>query len=459
MVKRSQPASSSPPDLRERAEALLRLSPTEIADLLAADIQVLIHELQVHQIELEMQNEELHKSQQELQESGDRFTDLYDFAPVGYLTLDAAGNIVEANLTAAKMLGIERARLVGSKLSAFVAREDQDTFYFHRLKLFGGQPASQAAAPDVHYDTGQTCKLEMRKADGVPLWCRLECCVFRTSDTPARKVLPGVPDLLCRTALIDITERKQAEEALRRAHDELEKRRTAELTAAYERLRNLSGYLLNVREEERARIAREIHDELGGTLTAIKMELSHIGKSQENGADLSYSIHLVESAIQSVRKVITDLRPSVLDNFGLWAALEWLAQDVEKRTGIHCHTFVDDSAEAFEPSPEIATSIFRIVQEALTNVARHAQASEAWVRASRTDGELEVEIEDNGKGITEAEMNRPEAWGILGMSERVKLHGGRLAVTGEMGGGTRIIARIPMGRFHDYEENQDLDGG
>lgn len=207
------------PHLRERAETLLRQSPRDIRMLSYADLQALVHELQIHEIELEMQSEELCKTQQDLQESCDRFADLYDLAPVGYLTLDAHKKIVEANLTVAIMLGMDRADLPGRKLSDFIAREEQDKFYLHCQALFAGAYPEHHASPANHYYHKQICELAMRKSCGTRLWCRLDSVVFQTlgrkkenghaGEIPAA----GSPDMLCRMAVIDITECKLAEQA------------------------------------------------------------------------------------------------------------------------------------------------------------------------------------------------------------------------------------------------------
>jgi PAS domain S-box-containing protein len=180
--------------LRQRAEEVLRQQPEELREMPPGDIQHLIHELQVHQIELEMQNDELRRTQRELEASRDRYSDLYDFAPVGYFTLSEKGLILEANLTVATMLGVERGRLVKQPLSRFIASEDQDIYYFHRRKLFETQ------APQV-------CEMRMGTKDGAQFWARIEATVTVDSEGQA----------VCRATMSDITERKQLEAQLRQA--------------------------------------------------------------------------------------------------------------------------------------------------------------------------------------------------------------------------------------------------
>lgn len=198
-------------DYRAAAEELLRQSPRDIRQMSDTDIQALVHELQVHQIELQMQNEELHSAQQALEESHTRLTNLYDFAPVGYVTIDANKKIIEANLTAATMLGIERGNLLGMKLTSFIAPDQQDKFYLQCHLMFGANYAGNLAASDHYQAIKHSCELKMHNQHGNPLYCRLECVMHRLDSG-----MDGNGDnaaLLCRIALIDISEAKFAEEA------------------------------------------------------------------------------------------------------------------------------------------------------------------------------------------------------------------------------------------------------
>jgi PAS domain S-box-containing protein len=185
-------AAGSGQSLRKRAEELLQRQPEELLTTPPEDIQDLIHELQVHQVELKMQNVELRHTQRELERARDRYVELYDRAPVGYLTLDQKSVILQANLTAAKMLHVERERLAERHLTDFITPEDQDTFYLHRRRLF---------------ETGerQTCELGMVREDGSPFWARVEATTATDSD--------GEP--ICRATLSDVTKRRELEEQLR----------------------------------------------------------------------------------------------------------------------------------------------------------------------------------------------------------------------------------------------------
>jgi PAS domain S-box-containing protein len=176
--------------LRQRAEDVVQRRSEEMDEIPAGDIRDLIHELRVHQVELEMQNEELRRAQRELERSRDRYSDLYEFAPVGYVTVSEAGTILEANLTAATMLGVERGRLIGQPLSHFIAEDDQDIYYHHRRELFGTQEP-------------QSCEMRMVRGDGRQFWAQIEARASVDSE------------VVCRATLSDITERKRMEEALR----------------------------------------------------------------------------------------------------------------------------------------------------------------------------------------------------------------------------------------------------
>ena len=240
----------------------------------------------------------------------------------------------------------------------------------------------------------------------------------------------------------DITERKRAEE---------------ERQGSFDQLREFAARLQSIREEERKRVAREIHDQLGQALTAIKIDLSSLVRELPAGegqpAKRTASIlQLVDESIQSVRRISTELRPGILDDLGLVAAIEWAGEDFEARTGTRCR--LDLPPEGMAVDPERATAIFRIFQETLTNVARHADASQVDVRMAREDGMLTLEVYDNGKGITEKQLSNRESLGILGMRERAMLLGGELTISSRPGNGTTVKVRIPVAGQTEEEEFQ-----
>jgi PAS domain S-box-containing protein len=238
------------------------------------------------------------------------------------------------------------------------------------------------------------------------------------------------------TVSIDITDRKQAEE---------------EVQASHEQMRALAGRLQEVREEERTNIAREIHDELGGALTGLKIDfslLTRVALQIENKtvrtsllAGMDSMIKFIDATIHTVRRIAMELRPGVLDDLGLVAALEWQLKDFEKRTGIRCEFFPPVEDISFDA--DISTALFRIFQEALTNVARHSGATEVRVRLRMEADSSTLEVEDNGKGIEKEKALSSKSLGLLGMRERAQMFGGRITVTGTPGTGTKVTVEIP----------------
>jgi signal transduction histidine kinase len=220
------------------------------------------------------------------------------------------------------------------------------------------------------------------------------------------------------------------------------------LRASEENLRSLAAHLQSVREEERIHIAREIHDELGQALTGLKFDLSSFARQfdkdspamrAERQQGLSVAIDRI---INSVRRIASGLRPEVLDEIGLAAAFEWQAREFQRRTGIRCHLHIP--AKFVDPDKERSTALFRIYQELLTNVARHANATRVNVALTDGEGGLALTVEDNGRGIKEKEIESPRSLGFLGLRERVLAFNGTINVKGDEGKGTRVSVSVPM---------------
>jgi PAS domain S-box-containing protein len=258
--------------------------------------------------------------------------------------------------------------------------------------------------------------------------------------------------------IVDISERKRTEAALLQAREQLEQRvaeRTRELSRALGQLRELSAYSETVREHERTRIAREIHDELGSLLVVLKMDVNWLVKRVD--APLRDKCtgmgRLIDTAVDNLGRIITDLRPSILDHQGLWAALEWQAQEfftaTELKPDLRVHLAAGVQAPLGATGERWAMAVFRIFQEMLSNVARHARASAVRVRLDvdgPPDAVLYLEVADNGVGAAPGALEDPRSYGVMGMRERAGHFGGQLFIDGHGGQGTRVRLRMPMPR-------------
>lgn len=242
---------------------------------------------------------------------------------------------------------------------------------------------------------------------------------------------PRAGQLLCEGFALDVTQRRKAEASMR---------------ASQARLRELSAHLQAAKEEERAMIAREIHDDVGGLLTAAWMHMRWLARRLPDaqpdlaGTGTAIVSHL-DRAIDATQRIARNLRPGVLD-FGIAPAIEWLARDFQKRHGIPCVLRrMDEDTEA---CPELATALFRILQEGLNNVAKHASARAVEISLSREPGCIFLELRDNGIGLREEDADKPGAFGLRSMRERMQALGGSIRITGIPGRGTHLVARAPL---------------
>jgi len=227
--------------------------------------------------------------------------------------------------------------------------------------------------------------------------------------------------------------------------------RTVRLRSQQKGLRTLSLRLETAREEERARLARELHDELGQVLSSLKLEfmwlVGELGKIEPK-PDLQFVnklqslVGLIELSIQSVRHISGELRPAVLDHLGVSEAIQWEASRFERRTGIRCRVASARATDMLNRAQALA--LFRIVQEALTNVARHAHAGAVRITLRHRARQLTISVKDNGRGITKAQKSSFDSIGLLGMKERARLIGGRVTITGVQGRGTTVTIQVPI---------------
>lgn len=352
----------------------------------------------------------------------------------GIYCIDLNGRCTYINRAGAELLRYRPEQVLGRNMHYLIHHAHADGRHY---------PVDEC--PIFHaFQQGQPCRV-----DTDPLW-RSDGSGFHAEYSS----YPIVEDGVIKGAVVtfvDITERKQTEEALRQARNELEKRvadRTAELSAALGQLRELSAHLETVREEERTRIAREVHDELGSLLVALKLDTGWLGNRLAERPDLlqkSRSMaRLIDAAVENVGRIITDLRPSILDHQGLWAALEWQAQEFAEASELACDIRMDIAADVPQPEDDRAIAVFRIFQEILSNILRHAKARKVSIRVEADRRQLKIDIADDGVGAREADLHHPRSYGVLGMGERARHFGGHLQIQGEVGRGTRVSLFLPL---------------
>jgi two-component system, NarL family, sensor histidine kinase UhpB len=235
-----------------------------------------------------------------------------------------------------------------------------------------------------------------------------------------------------------------------------------ELERSREELRSLSRHLQSVREEEKARIAREVHDELGSTLTALRMDLDWMATRLPPDMEplrekRSAMVKLVEAAVAATRKIVTDLRPSILDDLGLAAAVRWQASEFQKHTGVAIEVATPEQDGAIQR--DTALALFRIFQETLTNVARHAKATHVWVDLTTSDAGYVLRIRDDGAGMSEKDLVKATSHGVRGMRERAQQFGGDVTVSSQPGRGTTLVASVPATPLDNQLQREGSHGG
>jgi len=525
-------------DLRVRAEKLLAAGGTDLRQMSPDDVLKLAHELQVHQLELEMQNEELRRAQETITETENRYADLYDFAPVGYVTLDPQGLIVEVNLTGARLLGAPRNLLRQKPFILFVAPGYRQAFHAHLRRLpAGGAP--------------QSCELELSPQQGPPCAVSLESLAM---------VEAGGKIIQYRTAITDITWRRNAEDALRRSEEKLRllyekaplgfqsldedgiirevnqawldimgysrqevigrwfgdflppdyferiperfaclkgtgevnnldfemvRKDGAQITVSFygrvvlddqgrfvrthcmfqdvtarkqaeeeivrksDQFRALAARLAEVEEAERQHLARVLHDQvcqsltaLGLTLTLLQTQMPRKTAAALRGR-LADALTLVEQTGETIRDVMVELRPPMLDDYGLLSALHWYAAEFSGKTGIDVNIQGSEAAPRLGAPVELA--LFRIVQEAMANVAKHARATRVELAEEEDNGTVRLVIADNGVGFDQERLGQPEGrhrWGLMTMDERAAAAGGRCRIESQPGQGARVVVEV-----------------
>jgi PAS domain S-box-containing protein len=352
-------------------------------------------------------------AEQRTEASQARLAAIVDSAMDAIITTDEAQNIVLFNRAAEQLFRVRRDEMIGTRLDRLI-------------------PARFRGAHRGHIDQfGRTGITSRRMGDVTTLWALrpgaeeefpIEASISQAAEDGRRYYT---------VILRDISVRKQAEDAL---------------LASQRELRELSARVLEAREDEKARIARELHDELGQLLTALKMDLSWLRERVRDGEmapKLQEMGRLLDQTVSSTRRISADLRPLMLDDLGLADAASWLVDDFGKRYGIASRIEINAEGGLEHLSKNVTTTVYRAIQESLTNIARHSGARNAWVLLAAQDGSVEVEVEDDGRGIAPEDLAKTRSLGLKGMRERISFIGGTFEVARAPRGGTRLKIRVP----------------
>ncbi len=538
-------------------------------------INNLLHELRVHQVELEIQNEELRGAQRALDKEREKYLDLFDSAPVGYLTLNKKYFILQANMTVSSMLGVNRSKLINQPLAGFILEEDRRTYYeFIRRYSAAGNRSSCELRMKKTRDSWFNADLEISELTGEDEETILyRCCIIdttltKTAETELKKYREHLEVLLDeKTNELNKTNDKLSQEIAALKHSEktllnfesnineaqelahvgswrletstgkiywsdetyrlfgwvpgeevsydryinavfpedrelvrkgliealegiipfenehrivrkgeirihhsigriyrdengnpvrivgsvqdVTERELAkrELQRNKEELHKLTQHLQTIREEERARISRGIHDDLGQMLTALKMDLAWLRKETglcdkkvQNKIDTMSGI--VDSTMQSVQRLAADLRPGILDDLGLPAAIEWLTEEIQKRTDISIELI--NLPENISLEEHLSITIFRIIQESLTNIVRHSKATKVKISLEESGRDLLINVKDNGIGIPVKKISDSNSLGLIGIRERVRPWNGLLEIKSEDNAGTEVSIKLQL---------------
>lgn len=383
--------------LRELAQARMASKPPADLDALTRrEIRDLVHEFEVHKVELQIQNEQLIESRLAAEASSERYRDLYESSPIGFVALDARGTIVESNLPFAVQLGTPRSRLIGRKLASFVAPSSQDRWHLERRALGLGPER-------------RTFELEFTRRDGSAMHVQLVGAPGEVGHAAGDRV---------RLAVLDVTELRKAERALRAA----------------------ASQVSLVEERERRKLASALHDGAGQLLSLALLKLRVlIGASPAHLAALREIEEVLTQTSKCVSSLSFELSPPLLHDLGLRAAAEWLAEDLQLRYGlaVECAELEEVLLE------EVARlSLYRAMRELLINVAKHAGVRTARISIRRDGGMARVTVEDAGVGFRSESEAR--GFGLLALRQRLSELGGSLEMAQAPGGGTRATASVPL---------------
>lgn len=398
-------------ELRQRVEDALRGKPVDLDGLCNDDIQHLLHELQVHQAELSIHNEEMRRVQLDLEISRDLYSDLYDFAPSGYCTISQKGRILNANQTLAELLGVDQEKLLHHLLSDFVDRDSQDEYDLHCKRAFTDHRRTES-------------EIQLVKMDGDRVVVRLESVIARGDPTQLMVMLD------------DITGQRQFEA----------QQQENAVTMGLQRR------LIEQREMERRELARNLHDgpvqslaNMGFSIQIIKEILKEHGV--DGDANLDQLGDDVKNLITELRNICNNLRPPILSRLGLRRVITENVEELQaKNPQIKINLDLSDDLNSLPDF--IALALYRIYQQAMSNIDRHAKASEVWVRLEIDPKQILFEIYDNGRGIAGLldwdDYARKGHLGVIGMKERAEAVGGAIQIISRPGEGTLVQVSIPI---------------
>jgi PAS domain S-box-containing protein len=416
--------------LRQRAEAMLKntISKT-IPSLASENVEALVHELQVHQIELEVQNEELRQSRQQAEESRDQYYDLYEASPSPYITLDRQFRIQRVNGAAERLLGAERRVLVGRRLSEYV---DPDA----------AESVMECWSTVVEGKGPLSCEMKLRCKDGVK---------FALADVSLVGSPNGVQHL--RLTATDITERKLAEERLK-AQDRA-------LMEQQQELQSVSARLLSMEQDVRQSVARDLEEEYRQRMAVLIWDLSAIEREEPLTSRGLTKLHEIQQRVShmgvDLHHLAHRLHSGFLQRGGLQLAMKEYIEDLNTFPATRITFAAPDLPVECHPAKSVA--LFRVMQEALINVFKHAEATTVIVELKATEEELLLTVRDDGKGFqTAGRATAPDGFGVLIMRERMRAMGGVLTVESRPGEGTTVKASMPL-RDLDPPTLPDLPSG
>lgn len=379
--------------------------------------RVALHTAEYDVISTELQSEvsERKRAEVEADAARQRLVGIIDSAMDAIITVDESQRIILFNTTAEALFGCPQTEALGAPLADFIPQRFRDIHGEH-IRRFG-----EAGVTTRRMATQRVVAGVRRNGEEFPIDASI-----------SQVTLHGHKYY---TVIVrDVTERLRAEEALRRSKEELHEIATVSATA---------------REQEKSRIARELHDELAQSLTVLRMDIDwlrqrEVTQDAPSTAKLAAMEKMLDRTVVAIRRIAADLRPLMLDDLGLVPAVEWLVENFKERHGIECDIVIaPPDVEFADPQ---ATAVFRIMQESLANVARHARASRVEVRLACSDGHIDLQVRDDGLGFDLGEARKPNSFGLVGLRERAHLVDGELHIDSAPGRGTSIEVRIPLPR-------------